>query len=139
MLNKLFIDKYDIGSKEKFLRSIARYLIEKGISQNGNDLYDEFQIREKAGNTLISEYVAMPHIESDLVKKTTIAFVNLNNDHIKWDEQHNVKFVIILCISRDESTKVLQEIKKIMIKLADESVEKQLMRCNNLADVREII
>ncbi len=139
MLNKIIINEYDCTNKEKFFKSVSKYLCDYKICDNEKKIYESFLKREESGNTLISENIALPHIENNCVKIPTITFVNLGQNPISWNENYKIKFIIILCISGDESEGELKEIKQFMHKLADEEFEQKLMKCNNLVDLREII
>lgn len=139
MLNKLFIEENNNATKESFLESISDNLYESAVCESSSELYKGFLKREESGNTLISENIAMPHVESILIKQSTICFVNLSDNPVVWNANNRVRFVIVLCVNNNEKIEILDEIKCFMRKLADEDFEQKLIKCKSLIDVRKII
>lgn len=126
-LNKEIIAVDQICDKEEFFREIARYLSDQGIVESADTLYQELLERERAGSTLIDFKIAMPHVESLNVKKSTVLFVHLDQAIQAWqDDQDNVETVIFLILKKGETKTVKQEVVAMVRLFGDDEFLEQI-------------
>ena len=138
-LNKEIIAVDQNCNKEEFFREIARYLSAKDIVESADTLYQELLERERAGSTLIDFKIAMPHVESLNVKKSTVLFVHLDHAIQAWqDDQDNVETVIFLILKKGETKAVKQEVVAIVRLFADDEVL-ELIRTSDYQEKEKFI
>lgn len=126
-LNKEIVAVDQSCDKEEFFREISRYLSDKDIVESADTLFQELLERERAGSTLIDFKIAMPHVESLNVKKSTVLFVHLDQAIETWqDDQDNVETVIFLILKKGETKAVKKEVVAIVRMFGDDEFLEQI-------------
>jgi PTS system nitrogen regulatory IIA component len=108
-------EEYD---KSGLFRFVSGYLHGLGKIDSAEALVEELQWRESAGNTLIEEDFAVPHIESSHVNETSIVLVRLIPPIFNWTADYSVNTALFILIKKDEEKDILKNVKKIIKSLA---------------------
>lgn len=85
-LNKFCLNKDDLFD---FLSKISEKL---GISNNAEDVKKGLFDREKEGNTIIGDMIAMPHARSESIKELKVILVKLEKP-IEYNKNENIDLV----------------------------------------------
>ena len=85
-LNKFCLNKDDLFD---FLSKISENL---GISNNAEDVKKGLFDREKEGNTIIGDMIAMPHARSESIKEHKVKLVKLEKP-IEYNKNENIDIV----------------------------------------------
>lgn len=85
-LNKFCLNKDDLFD---FLSKISGNL---GISNNAEDVKKGLFDREKEGNTIIGDMIAMPHARSESIKELKVILVKLEKP-IEYNKNENIDLV----------------------------------------------
>lgn len=85
-LNKFCLNKDDLFD---FLSKISENL---GISNNAEDVKKGLFDREKEGNTIIGDMIAMPHARSESIKELKVILVKLEKP-IEYNKNENIDLV----------------------------------------------
>ncbi|WP_062050769.1 PTS sugar transporter subunit IIA [Bacillus sp. JCM 19034] len=95
------------------------------------EVVNQFNQREKVGSTLIAEHVMLPHIESNLIKKSQILFIRLANPIQSWDVQtKDIRLLIVLLLKENEDVQIKKKIASFTRTLADEQYVNRLLTIN---------
>lgn len=105
-------------------------------SQLAEQLVTELDQRERTGNLQIDEGVVLPHIESDLIKKTTIMILQPVTPIETWNDTiAKIDLVIVVLLSSQESKEGKQRVAAFMRKLADEDFLNELRNLKTIGDL----
>lgn len=123
-----FIDKEciflenDFSSKDELLDFLSNKAIELNITDNIEELKEGYYDREKAGNTIIADMVAMPHARIESVKNFKVILVSLKKPIIyNDDESIDLAYSILAPLSaNDEFIDVLT---LVAITVQDENLQ----------------
>lgn len=85
-LNKFCLNKDDLFD---FLSKISENL---GISNNAEDVKKGLFDREKEGNTIIGDMIAIPHARSESIKELKVILVKLEKP-IEYNKNENIDLV----------------------------------------------
>jgi len=111
-------------TKVDVLRKIAAVSQTIGLTESKTLLFEALQAREASGNTMIAEDFALPHIESDVVKKSGIVLVR--GEKVLWQGTLQAKTIFAILMKTDETTAVKQAVIRLMKCFAYEEI------CNSL-------
>jgi len=100
------IEKFDescfyygtVNSKEKILKILCDKSIKK--YELNDDFYNHIYSREKISSTYFGDGVAIPHPLSPITNQTFIS-VGILKKPIKWDSEHNVNFIMLISIEKN--------------------------------------
>lgn len=130
MFKKLIFD-WELTTKNELFDAIGRYISSLNIVKSPSILIEELHQREIIGNSMIAEEVALPHVESQNIKESTVVFVRLKKSIRNWDSQNNSASVFLfLLIKENETQTLLQPIKTLMKLLADDGIVSSLINGN---------
>ncbi len=130
-------------SQKEVFKNVAECLVAEGYANS--DYYDQLVEREQAyptGLHLETHDVAIPHINNEYVRKSTI-YVSKLNVPCEWknmedaDETLNVSLVFNICLAeKEKQVEVLSEIIGLIQKT--DTIE-ALLKCNDAQQMMEII
>lgn len=130
MFKKLLFD-FEVTTKNELFDAIVRYMSSLNIVKSSSVLIEELHQREIIGNSMIAEAVALPHIESQNIKESTVIFVRLQKPIKGWDSKNNSASVFLfLLIKENETQTLLQPVKALMKLLADDKTIATLVNGN---------
>ncbi|VEU74320.1 PTS system protein [Mycoplasmopsis citelli] len=133
-----FDDK--ITSKEEALLFLSEQLKIKGYvseTQKTNELFWE---REKQASTGIGDAIAMPHIGSEIVLESTLAFIKVQD--LDWQSLDNqpVKYIFAIVLSKNERENThLAIMQKLSTLLINEQFKEKLALINTSEQFLELL
>lgn len=137
---QIIIDIYQKTNKQELFNEIDKLAKVKQIVNQDDDLVKALNKREKLGSTLIDEEVAMPHVESSIIKETSIIIINAKNGIIDWEDGiKNVQLVVFLLIKENEEFKKLKEVQNIVRYFADSEIVQEIKKCNYPSKIKELL
>ncbi|MBO1515176.1 PTS sugar transporter subunit IIA [Metabacillus bambusae] len=117
----------ELKTKEEVHSFISEIVCQDNLSQK-EEVINQLNEREKVGSTLIAEHVMLPHIESNLVKKSQILFIRLANPIQSWGFQiKDIRLLIVILLKENESVQMKREISLFTRSLADEEYLNRLL------------
>ena len=106
------------------------------ILQNKGYITEDFRDlvinREKHSSTAFGNY-AIPHPVTLSSLKTTI-FVLINEKPIKWGKQHNVNFVFLICVNKNDKEQFRELFSSICNIMSNEKIKQQLLKVKTFDD-----
>lgn len=89
--SNIFLSKFCLNKDDlfDFLSKISENL---GISNNAEDVKKGLFDREKEGNTIIGDMIAMPHAKSESIKELKVILVKLEKP-IEYNKNENIDLV----------------------------------------------
>ncbi|MEI0561796.1 PTS sugar transporter subunit IIA [Brachyspira pilosicoli] len=89
--SNIFLSKFCLNKDDlfDFLSKISENL---GISNNAEDVKKGLFDREKEGNTIIGDMIAMPHARSESIKELKVILVKLEKP-IEYNKNENIDLV----------------------------------------------
>ncbi len=120
---------------------VIKAVVDGAFMDRDNDaLCWELIEREQQTATLIYPGISLPHVISSEVSETKIIFTLLENEVENWSKVgENCKICIFLLVKENEALDNLKKIKKVVAKLADESVCKQLLKVESRQELERLI
>ena len=139
-----FLDKNIIrtslsaDNKWDAIKKMSDLLMENGYLSDAKTFYEDVLEREKQGETGIGNYIAIPHGQSDSVKKTTLAICKLDKE-IEWEtlDGKGVKVILLFAVQNDvdfAKTHLLL-LSQVARKLAKSEVVDSLLNAQTSEDV----
>lgn len=114
-------------SKDEFFQEIARYLGDKKVVDSPELLVQELLDREKVRSTLVEQGIAMPHVESLNVRKSTVLFVRIEKAVRRWeDDSEPVSLAVCLLLKENENRDIKDEVVGIVRMFGDEDFVEQI-------------
>ena len=84
----IFLSK-SCSNKDELFDFLSKVSKDLGISDNSEDVKKGLFDREKEGNTVIGDMVAMPHARSEAIKKLKVILVQLEKP-IEYNKGENI-------------------------------------------------
>lgn len=130
-LNKDILAVEGNCSKVDLFRQVARYLCKEAVVSSSERLVQELLNREEVGNTIVEEGIAMPHVESLNVLKSTVLFVQLEKGVVNWQEASEpISLAVFLLLKEDESLAIKNEVIRIVRMFGDDEIVEQIRKCD---------
>lgn len=134
----LILMDIDANKKEDVLKELALNLKEKDYIIDTQKFLEDVMYRESLGETGIGNYIAIPHGQSDSVRKSTITIGKLKKV-IEWEslDDNGVKVVILFAVENDAeyAKKHLKLLAEVARKLADEKILENLLNSKTKNEV----
>ena len=136
--NLIFLD-LDGKDKYEVLKKIVYKINDRLLSKE--DFLKDLIIREKTMSTGLSNYIAIPHSQSDYVAKDFVAVAKLKTE-VEWETLDNslVKAIILIGINKNKKQnnhlKILADLAK---KLMEENTIQRLVETNNKEEIIKIM
>ncbi|UUM20129.1 MULTISPECIES: fructose-specific PTS transporter subunit EIIC [unclassified Mycoplasma] len=114
----IFIDKEFISKNEAIL-FLSQELEQKKYVSNAKQAYQLFRERENQGSTGIGDKIAMPHIGSEIVLKSTLIFARVKE--LNWEslDGQDVKYIFGIVLSDNEREnahlKIMQRLSQLLL------------------------
>ena len=138
--DNLIIERLEANSKIDALNKMAENLLKYGYISDKKGFIDDVLHREELGTTGIGNYIAIPHGQSDYVKKTTISIAKLVNE-VEWEtlDDNNVKVIVLFVVKngKDFSDNHLKLLSEVASSLANHETLKKLLSATNKKDIKE--
>ncbi|WP_125546401.1 PTS sugar transporter subunit IIA [Levilactobacillus lindianensis] len=114
-------------TKQQLFNRVCQALGDRALITEPEVAAAALEERERLAETLITESVAMPHCQSDVVKQSKILLVNCKRYPITWDAAgHQVEGLVILLLAKDAPQDQLLRITDFVRQLADNDVADSL-------------
>lgn len=137
---QIIIDTYQKSTKQELFSDIDKLAKTKLIVDQDEDLITALNKREQMGSTLIDESVAMPHVESKIIKETSVIIIKIDDGIDDWqDNVSNVQLVIFLLVKENEGFEKLKEVQNIVRYFADEEMIQKIKKCNDPSEIKELL
>ena len=138
MMNDNFFQVFlDQPFKDK--AHVQRFIAEFANPAESEELIDLLQQREKVGNTMIAEYVILPHLESPKIKQSQVLLIRLA-EPIDFDEKTPaVQLIITILLKSNESQEIKKKIAQFTRRLADDDFIEQLLSLENETAIYHIL
>lgn len=138
MMNDNFFQVFlDQPFKDK--AHVQRFIAEFANPAEAEELIDLLQQREKVGNTMISEHVILPHLESPKIKQSQVLLIRLA-EPIDFDEKTPaVQLIITILLKSNESQETKKKIAQFTRRLADDDFIEQLLSLENEPAIYHIL
>jgi len=131
----------DLKEKEKgqALSRIARFLKEKGLIKNYEDIYSKLMEREKIQSTAIGKGVAIPHCFSDEIKDLVIGIM-LSKKGIDFNspDKKPIKLIFLILGNKENPGLHLKALARIARLIKETEITKRLIGCSNIQDIMKI-
>lgn len=125
------MNNWKVESQNELFQKFAQFCLKHNIISSPQALVEKLIHRERQGNSLIAEGLALPHVESSSVANSAFIFIRLEEPLNEWNHQEDsVKGVLFLLLKKEETTENLSKIREIMKALADERVVEGLLSGN---------
>lgn len=107
--------------------------------QTRNKLVALLMEREKIGDTCIADGIALAHTQSDFLTVPVYMAAQLKAA-VPWDENGNtVSILILLLVPTAMSAEFLQQIRQLMVKLADETVTEKMLQARSAEELSNLL
>lgn len=138
--DNLIIESLEANSKIDALNKMSENLLKNDYISDKKSFLNDVLHREELGTTGIGNYIAIPHGQSDYVKKTTISIAKLVNE-VEWEtlDDNNVKVIVLFVVKngKDFSDNHLKLLSEVASTLANNDILKKLLSATNKNDIKE--
>lgn len=129
----------DVHNKDEVIRSLGALLLEHSYIDDLEEFVKDVYVREAQEITGIGNGVAIPHAQSNTVKKPTIAIATLKNS-IEWEtlDDGDVDMIFLFTVDKGlnfERNHMLM-LSKVAAKLADDDL---LIKMKKSASPQDVI
>lgn len=129
-MKNTFIDFYFLqvdtcSTKEDIFTKAATESFTQSLIQDPQKIQIAFQLREQAGNTMIAENFALPHIENEMVHRSGLLLIQ-SKKAITWQRNLRVKTILFIFLKPNEAKEKKIFLANLMKKLAYEETIKLL-------------
>ncbi len=132
----------DAKSKEEALQELAELLLQNEYITDIEGFLKDIYAREEVGQTGIGNYIAIPHGNSDAVKKVGVA-IGITQEEIPWEtlDGNGVKGIILFAVGNgnDGAQNHLKLLSLFARKLGNDEVIERLLQSKEAVDVKEAL
>lgn len=129
-------------SKEEAIQQLAEVLLQNEYITDIQGFLKDIYAREAVGQTGIGNYIAIPHGNSDSVKKIGVA-IGITQEEIPWEtlDGNGVKGIILFAVGNenDGAQNHLKLLSLFARKLGNDEVIEKMLESNKAADVKEAL
>lgn len=126
-------------NKEEALQELAEILLQNDYITDVKGYLKDIYARESVSQTGIGNYIAIPHGNSDSVKKIGVA-IGITQEEIPWEtlDGKGVKLIILFAVGNDNdgAQDHLKLLASFARKLGNDEVVEQLLQSKNPEDVK---
>lgn len=138
--DNLIMESLEANSKIDALDKMSENLLKYDYISDKKGFLDDVLYREEQGTTGIGNYIAIPHGQSDYVKKTTISIAKLV-DEVEWEtlDDNNVKVIVLFVVKngKDFSDNHLKLLSEVASSLANDEILNKLLSATSKNDIKE--
>lgn len=121
----------ELKTKEEVYAFISEIVCQNDLSKK-EEIVHQLNEREKVGSTLIAEHVMLPHVKSNLIKKSQIIFIRLANPILSWDSKtKDIRLLIVILLKENEDEHIKKKITLFIRTLADKAYLNRLLNIND--------
>ena len=137
-----FIDKSNIflenecSTKEELFEFLSGKAKELNISDDIKDVIEGLYDREKEGNTVIADMIAMPHARIESVKNLKVILISLKNP-ISYNPDDNIDLVYSILSPLNANDEFIDTLTSIAIVAQDEDFQ-NIIRNSKLGNEEKI-
>ena len=137
-----FIDKSNIflknecSTKEELFEFLSGKAKELNISDDIKDVIEGIYDREKEGNTVIADMIAMPHARIESVKNLKVILISLKNP-ISYNPDDNIDLVYSILSPLNANDEFIDTLTSIAIVAQDEDFQ-NIIRNSKLGNEEKI-
>ena len=132
----------DLENKDEALREVAELLLENNYITDVDGFLNDIYAREAAGKTGIGNHIAIPHGNSEFVKKIGVA-IGITRKDIPWEtlDGRGVKLIILFAVGKnnDGAQSHLKLLSSFARKLGNEEVTAKLLQAENPESVKAVL
>ncbi len=132
----------DVENKDEALRELAELLLENNYITDVDGFLNDIYAREAAGKTGIGNHIAIPHGNSEFVKKIGVA-IGITRKDIPWEtlDGRGVKLIILFAVGKnnDGAQSHLKLLSSFARKLGNEEVTAKLLQAENPESVKAVL
>jgi PTS system fructose-specific IIA component len=129
-------------SKDEALQELAELLLQNEYITDIDAFLKDIYAREEVGQTGIGNYIAIPHGNSDSVKKIGVA-IGITQQEIPWEtlDGKGVKGIILFAVGNenDGAQTHLKILSSFARKLGNDEVIEQILQSKKAEDVIEAL
>jgi|SRR5690625_1033386 len=129
-------------SKEEAIQELAEVLLQNEYITDVKGFLTDIYAREAVGQTGIGNYIAIPHGNSDSVKKIGVA-IGITQEEIPWEtlDGNGVKGIILFAVGKDNdgAQSHLKLLSLFARKLGNDEVIEKMLESKKAADVKEAL
>lgn len=122
-------------SREQIQHFIAAHANEEAAEE----LVALLQEREKIGNTMISEHVILPHLESPKIKQSHILLIRLAKAVDLDEETPEVQLIVTILMKSNEHQTMKQRIAQFTRRLADDEFLAALLNSESEERIHQLL
>ncbi|CRF35290.1 PTS sugar transporter subunit IIA [Brachyspira suanatina] len=137
-----FIDKKSIflennsSSKEELFDFLSKKISELDSSYNAEDIKEGLYDREKDGNTVIADLVAMPHARMESIKEIKVIVVSLLKP-IDYNSEEDIDLAYSIVAPLDANDEFIDVLTSIAVIVQDEELQ-NIIRNSKVGDEEKI-
>src|SRR5690625_3820606 len=129
-------------SKEEAIQELAELLLENEYITDIEGFLKDIYAREEVGQTGIGNYIAIPHGNSDSVKKIGVA-IGIMQEEIAWEtlDDKGVKGIILFAVGNDNdgAQTHLKLLSSFARKLGNDEVIEEMLQAKEAEAVRDAL
>lgn len=129
-------------SKDEALRELAALLLQNEYITDIDVYLKDIYAREEVGQTGIGNYIAIPHGNSDAVKKIGVA-IGITQEEIPWEtlDGKGVKGIILFAVGNenDGAQTHLRLLSSFARKLGNDEVLEEMLQAKKAEDIIEAL
>lgn len=142
MLKEEYIElDTQLSTKEEALRYISQKALQYQLTDDKEDLYQDFLNREAEFSTGLQDGFAIPHARSNHVKDIAIMYIRTNKD-IDWGtlDEKPVRYMFALLVPSDLEGQVhLEMISKLATCLLEDDFKNKVKSLTDKTELKEYI
>ncbi|MBM4765354.1 fructose PTS transporter subunit IIA [Bacillus sp. B15-48] len=132
----------NVKSKEEAIQQLAEVLLQNEYITDIEAFLKDIYAREAVGQTGIGNYIAIPHGNSESVKKIGVA-IGITEEEIPWEtlDGNGVKGIILFAVGKDNdgAQTHLKLLSLFARKLGNDEVVEKMLQAKNAENVKEAL
>lgn len=97
---------------------VSRFLVKHGIADDVDNLRQHFLTRERQGNTVIADNLAIPHTQSSDIKQAAMLYLRAPQP-VAWNDGQEIGRFIFILLPEQAAKSDLLEMKNFFIQMAN--------------------
>lgn len=118
---------------------IQHFIATHANKEAAEELVALLREREKVGNTMISEHVILPHLESPKIKQSQILLIRLAKAIDLDEETPEVQLIITILMKSNERQIMKQQIAQFTRRLADDEFLAALLNSESEERIHQLL
>lgn len=132
----------NMDTKIEMLKYIANHAVTIGVTNDKEQLLQDFLLRESEGTTGFQDGFAIPHAKSESISQATVIYARNNSGLKDWETLDDVdvsQIFALLVPKNEQGTKHIEMLSKLATALMEDDFKQQVTKLVDKKELAKII